>query len=127
MAIKTYNPTSAGRRNSSVSSFEEITDKRRRPTKSLLEPKPKTGGRNHHGKITSWWRGGGHKKLYRVVDFKRKRDGQRATVVAIEYDPNRTSHIALLEYPDGTKSYILAPVGLRAGDWVESGGEAEPK
>ncbi len=127
MAIKTYNPTSAGRRNSSVNSFEELTDRRRRPTKSLLEPKPKTGGRNHHGKITSWWRGGGHKRLYRVIDFKRKRDGQRATVVAIEYDPNRTSHIALLEYPDGTKSYIVAPVGLRAGDWVESGIEAEPK
>ena len=128
MAIKIYNPTSAGRRNSSVSSFEEITDKRRRPTKSLLEPKPKTGGRNHSGKITSWWRGGGHKKMYRVIDFKRnKRDGQRANVVAVEYDPNRTSHIALLEYPDRTKSYILAPVGLKAGDWVESGGEAEPK
>src|SRR4029078_9799175 len=102
MAIKIYNPTSNGRRNSSVNSFEEITDKRRQPTKSLLEPKPKTGGRNHSGKITSMRRGGGHKKLYRVIDFKQnKLDGQRATVVAIEYDPNRTSNIALLEYPGG--------------------------
>lgn len=127
MGIKNYNPTSPGRRNSSVNDFAEITDKRRRPTKSLLEPKPKTGGRNHHGKITSWWRGGGHKRMYRIIDFKRRRDGQRATVVAIEYDPNRTCHIALIEYPDQTKNYILAPAGLKAGDWVESGQDVEPK
>jgi len=93
----------------------------------LLEPLNKTGGRNHHGKITSWWRGGGHKRLYRRIDFKRRRDGERATVVAIEYDPNRSCNIALLEYPDKTPSYILAPSGLRAGDWVESGPGAEPK
>ncbi len=127
MGIKYYNPTSPGRRNSSVNDFAEITDKRRRPTKSLLEPKRKTGGRNHHGKITSWWRGGGHKRMYRIIDFKRRRDGQRATVVAIEYDPNRSCHIALIEYPDKTKSYILAPAGLKAGDWVESGPDVEPK
>lgn len=127
MGIRNYNPTTPGRRNSSVNDFTEITDKRRRPTKGLLEPKPKTGGRNHHGKITSWWRGGGHKRMYRVIDFKRRHDGQRATVVAIEYDPNRTCHIALIEYPDRTKSYILAPAGLTAGDWVESGPEVEPK
>src|SRR5688500_4852130 len=99
MAIRIYNPTSPGRRKSSVNDFSELTDKRRRPTKSLLEPKPKTGGRNHHGKITSWWRGGGHKKMYRRIDFKRLTDGARGTVVAIEYDPNRSCHIALLEYP----------------------------
>jgi large subunit ribosomal protein L2 len=93
----------------------------------LLEPKVKTGGRNHHGKITSWWRGGGHKQMYRKVDFKRKTDVGRADVIAIEYDPNRSCHIALIEYPDKTKSYILAPLGLTAGDWVESGQEVEPK
>jgi large subunit ribosomal protein L2 len=127
MAIKQYNPTSPGRRAGSVSDFSELTDKRRRPTKCLLQPKKKTGGRNHHGKITSWWRGGGHKQMYRLVDFKRRNDSGRATVVAIEYDPNRSCHIALLEYPDKTKSYILAPNGLKAGDWVESGKQVEPK
>lgn len=128
MGIKFYNPTSPGRRKSSVNDFSELTEKNRRPAKSLVVPKPKTGGRNHHGKITSWWRGGGHKKLYRLVDFKRRnRDGQRATVLAIEYDPNRSCHIALIEYPDKVKSYILAPTGLKAGDWVESGPDAEPK
>jgi large subunit ribosomal protein L2 len=127
MGIKKYNPTSAGRRAGSVSDFAELTDKHRRPTKCLLEPKKKTGGRNHHGKITSWWRGGGHKRQYRMVDFKRRNDSGRATVLAIEYDPNRSCHIALIEYPDKTKSYILAPAGLKAGDWVESGEQVEPK
>ena len=127
MGIKQYNPTSAGRRAGSVSDFNELTDKHRRPTKCLLEPKKKTGGRNHHGKITSWWRGGGHKRMYRLIDFKRSTDAVRATVQAIEYDPNRSCHIALIEYPDKTKSYILAPAGLKAGDWVESGDQAEPK
>lgn len=127
MGVKKYNPTSPGRRQSSVNDFTEITDKRRRPTKCLLEPKKKTGGRNHHGKITSWWRGGGHKQMYRRIDFKRRNDGHRATVVAVEYDPNRTCHIALIEYPDNVKSYILAPAGLKAGDWVESGQSVEPK
>ncbi len=127
MAVRFYNPTSPGRRKSSVNDFAELTDKRRRPTKSLLEPKPKTGGRNHHGMITSWWRGGGHKKMYRRIDFKRRKDGVRATVDAIEYDPNRSCHIALISYADGIKSYILAPNGLKAGDWVESGSDVEPK
>src|SRR5512140_2051167 len=113
MGIKFYNPTSAGRRKSSVNDFAELTDKRRRPTKSLLEPKPKTGGRNHHGKITSWWRGGGHKKLYLIIDFKRRRDGQRPDSVAIEYDPNRSSHLSLLYSPAVIWSYILAPAGLK--------------
>ena len=127
MGIKIYRPTSPGRRRSSVNDFSELTDKRREPTKALLEPLKKTGGRNHHGRITSWWRGGGHKRMYRVIDFKRRRDNERATVVAIEYDPNRSCHIALIEYPDQSKSYILAPAGLKAGDWVESGPDAEPK
>lgn len=127
MAVKIYRPTSPGRRESSVNDYHELTDKNRRPTKALLKPLPKTGGRNHSGKITSWWRGGGHKRMYRVIDFKRRKDNGRATVVAIEYDPNRSCHIALIEYADGTKSYILAPVGLKAGDWVESGPGAEPK
>jgi large subunit ribosomal protein L2 len=127
MGVKNYNPTTPGRRGSSVNDFSEITDKKRRPTKCLLEPKKKTGGRNHHGKITSWWRGGGHKQMYRRIDFKRRNDSGRATVVAIEYDPNRTCHIALIEYPDKTKSYILAAAGLKAGDWVESGQRVEPK
>ena len=127
MGVKIYNPTTPGRRKSSVNDFSELTDKKRRPTKSLLEPKPKTGGRNHHGKITSWWRGGGHKQMYRRIDFKRRNDGDRANVIAIEYDPNRSCHIALIEYPDKKKRYILAPVGLTAGDWVESGMDVEPK
>ncbi|MDM8007174.1 MAG: 50S ribosomal protein L2 [Phycisphaerae bacterium] len=127
MGIKQYNPTSPGRRAGSVSDFDELTDGRRRPTKCLLEPKKKTGGRNHHGKITSWWRGGGHKRMYRLIDFKRRNDSARATVQAIEYDPNRSCHIALIEYPDKTKSYILSPAGLKAGDWVESGEQVEPK
>lgn len=127
MGVKIYRPTSPGRRQSSVNDYSELTDKRRQPTKCLLEPLKKTGGRNHHGKITSWWRGGGHKRMYRVIDFKRRRDNERATVVAIEYDPNRSCHIALVEYPDKTPSYILAPLGLKAGDWVESGPASEPK
>jgi len=110
-----------------VNDYSELTDKKRPPTKSLLTPLHKTGGRNHSGKITAWWRGGGHKRMYRVIDFKRRKDDSRATVIAIEYDPNRSCHIALIEYQDGTKSYILAPVGLKAGDWVESGPTAEPK
>jgi len=127
MGVKAYNPTTPGRRKSSVADYSELTDKRRRPTKCLLEPKPKTGGRNHHGKITSWWRGGGHKRLYRRIDFKRRNDSGRATVIAIEYDPNRSCHIALVAYSDTTRSYILAPAGLKAGDWVESGEQVEPK
>ncbi|HSW44376.1 MAG TPA: 50S ribosomal protein L2 [Phycisphaerae bacterium] len=127
MGVKKYRPTSAGRRQSSVNDFAELTDKRRKPTKALLEPKRKTGGRNHSGKITSWWRGGGHKRMYRIIDFKRRADIGPATVIAIEYDPNRSCHIALIEYSDKTKSYILAPAGLKAGDRVESGDRVEPK
>ncbi|MFQ5423040.1 MAG: 50S ribosomal protein L2 [Phycisphaerae bacterium] len=127
MGVKIYSPTTPGRRQSSVNDFSELTDKRRRPVKSLCRPLPKTGGRNHHGVITSRFRGGGHKRLYRVIDFKRRKDGVSAIVEAIEYDPNRNCFIALLKYGDGELRYILAPHGLKAGDSVESGPGVEPK
>lgn len=104
----------------------ELTDKRRRPTKSLLEPLKKTGGRNHSGKITARHRGGGNKRMYRKIDFKRLKEGMDGQVVAIEYDPNRSCHIALIRYEDGVLSYILAPVGLTAGDTIRNGKDAEP-
>lgn len=127
MAIKVYKPTSPGRRKSSVNVHAEITDRRKKPEKSLLEPLKKTGGRNHHGVITSRHRGGGNKRRYRKIDFRRSKDGVVATVVSIEYDPNRTCHIALLEYADGEKRYILAPAGLMAGEELSSGMRVEPK
>ena len=127
MAIKVYKPTSAGRRRSSVNLHAELTDRRKRPEKSLLETLHKTGGRNHHGVITARHRGGGNKRRYRRIDFRRNRDDAPGKVVSIEYDPNRTCHIALLEYPDGEKRYILAPAGLQAGQQVESGERVEPK
>jgi large subunit ribosomal protein L2 len=127
MGIRYYKPTTPGRRQGSVSDFAEITDRKKKPEKSLLEPKPKKGGRNHHGIVTSRFRGGGHKRMYRIIDFKRKKDNVWATVVSIEYDPNRSSRIALLQYEDGEKRYILAPEGLKAGDRVISGEEVEPR
>ncbi|TWT42247.1 50S ribosomal protein L2 [Phycisphaerae bacterium RAS1] len=128
MGIRIYNKTSAGRRFSSVNDYAEITHRHEnRPEKGLIEPKKKTGGRNHHGKITSWWRGGGNKQMYRVIDFKRKTDGIPADVLEIQYDPNRSCHIALIQYKEGEKAYILAPAGLKAGDKVENGPKAEPK
>jgi len=128
MGIRIYRPTSAGRRNSSVNDYAEITCRHRnRPEKALTQTLRKTGGRNHHGKITSWWRGGGNKRRYRLIDFKRLRDDQPARVLEIQYDPNRTCHVALIEYPGGQRSYILAPVGLKAGDVVESGRKVEPR
>jgi large subunit ribosomal protein L2 len=121
MPIRIYKPTSAGRRNASVNAHSEVTKKR--PEKSLLVPKQKAQGRNHHGKITVRGRGGGAKRLYRLIDFKRAdRDGKLGTVVGIEYDPNRTPHIALLQYEDGVKRYIIAPLGLKVGTKVESSG-----
>lgn len=123
MAVRRYKPTSAGRRNSSVATFEEIT--KNRPEKSLLEPLRKSGGRNNRGRITTRHRGGGVKRHYRIIDFKRNKIGAPAKVVGIEYDPNRSSRIALLQYTDGEKRYILAPVGLTVGDTVMSGPEAE--
>jgi len=127
MGIKIYGRTTPGRRQASVNDFSEITDKRRRPVKSLRRRLPKTGGRNNQGVITSRFRGGGHKRLYRIIDFKRSKDGISATVEAIEYDPNRNCFIALLRYEDNVLRYILAPHGLKAGDKVMSGPGAEPK
>src|SRR5207245_4929651 len=123
-----YNPTTPGRRQGSVGDFAECTHpKKNHPEKSLLEPKPKKGGRNNQGVICTRFRGGGHKRMYRIIDFKRRKDNVWATVVAIEYDPNRSSRIALVHYEDGEKSYILAPEGLKAGDKVISGESAEPR
>ena len=119
MAIRVYKPTSAGRRNASVNLHVEVTKKR--PERSLLEPITKNGGRNHHGKITVQGRGGGVKRRYRKIDFKRRDKAMEpGKVLGIEYDPNRSSHIALIEYADGVKRYIPAPVGLKDGDTVMS-------
>jgi large subunit ribosomal protein L2 len=123
MPIRHYKPTSPGRRFQTVSTFEEITVAK--PERSLLRPMKKTGGRNSYGRITSRHRGGGHKRRYRLIDFKRNKDGVPAKVASIEYDPNRSARAALLHYADGEKRYILAPVGLRVGDTVTSGPQAE--
>lgn len=126
MGVKIYKRTTAGRRNSSVNDYAAIT--RSKPEKSLLQPNKKTGGRNHSGKITARHIGGGNKKMYRVIDFKRDKDNVPAKVASIEYDPNRTCFIALLHYADGEKRYILAPEGLQVGEEVISGSErVEPK
>src|SRR5881275_2464014 len=122
MGIRVYKPTSPGRRNASVSDFAELTDKNKKPEKRLTEPLKKTGGRNNQGFITARHRGGGHKRKYRIIDFRRNdHDGAAATVTHIEYDPNRSARIALIVYPDGEKRYILAPDGLKAGMTVSSG------
>ena len=125
MAIRRYKPTSAGRRFMSVSTFEEVT--KSKPEKSLTEKLTKKGGRNNHGRITTRHQGGGHKRRYRVVDFKRVKDAVPAKVAAIEYDPNRSARIALLHYADGAKAYILAPARLAVGATVESGPKADIK
>jgi large subunit ribosomal protein L2 len=125
MAIRKYKPTSPARRGGSVSDFATIT--RSSPERSLLAPLPKKAGRNTHGRITSRHRGGGHKRKYRVIDFRRVKDGVPATVAAIEYDPNRSARIALLHYHDGEKRYILAPRNLVVGAVVESGPSADIK
>jgi large subunit ribosomal protein L2 len=123
MPIKVYKPTSPGRRGMSVSTFEEIT--RSGPEKSLVRPLKKSAGRNFRGKITVRHRGGGHKRRYRVIDFKRDKFGVPGRVTSIEYDPNRSARIALVTYVDGDKRYIIAPVGLMVGDMVMSGPDAE--
>jgi large subunit ribosomal protein L2 len=123
--IRKFKPTSPGRRFMSVSTFEEIT--KTQPEKSLLEPVTKKGGRNNNGRITTRHQGGGHKRRYRLVDFKRQKDGVPAKVASIEYDPNRSARIALLHYADGAKAYILAPAQLRVGATVESGPAADIK
>lgn len=123
MGIKKFKPTTPGRRFGSVSSFEEIT--KTRPERPLLEPLRRRAGRNGQGKVTVRHQGGGHKRRYRVIDFKRDKDGIPARVAAVEYDPNRSARLALLHYADGEKRYILAPVGLRVGDTVSSGLQAD--
>ena len=113
MPIRNYKPTSAGRRFQTVQVFDEITAKR--PYKPLTEPLSRSGGRNNHGELTVWWRGGGHKRAYRVIDFKRDKDGIPAKVQTVEYDPNRSAWIALVSYADGEKRYILQPAGRQGG------------
>ncbi len=125
MGLKKYKPTSPGRRFQSVSDFAEITSTT--PEKSLLEPLPKKGGRNNNGRITTRHQGGGHKRRYRRIDFKRNKDGVPAKVATIEYDPNRSARIALLHYADGEKRYILAPKGLKVGDTLLNGKGADIK
>jgi large subunit ribosomal protein L2 len=125
MPVKKYNPTSPARRFMTVSTFEDIAKKE--PEKSLLSPLKKKAGRNSYGRITVRHKGGGAKQKYRIIDFKRDKDGIKAKVASIEYDPNRTANIALLHYEDGEKRYILAPVGLKTGDAVESGENADIK
>jgi large subunit ribosomal protein L2 len=123
MPVRKYRPTSAGRRFQTVSSFEELTAQA--PEKSLVQPLRKTGGRNALGRVTCRHHGGGHKRMYRVMDFRRDKHNIPATVASIEYDPNRSARIALLRYADGEKRYILAPLGLQVGDRLMSGPEAE--
>ncbi len=125
MAVKSYNPTTASRRNMTVSDFSEITATS--PLKSLTKGKNSTGGRNNYGRVTTRFRGAGNKRRYRMIDFLRAKDGVPAKVVSIEYDPNRTARIALLVYADGEKAYILAPNGLQVGQTVMNGSKAELK
>lgn len=125
MGIRQYNPTSPGRRNASVSDFADLTTGAK-PEKGLLRPKHRKGGRNNQGRITARHRGGGHKRQYRVIDFRRDKDGVPAKVNSIQYDPNRSARIALLHYVDGEKRYILAPDGLKEGATLNSGPDAPP-
>ena len=125
MGIKKYKPTSPGRRQMTVSTFEEITTDK--PEKSLLAPLSKKAGRNNQGKLTVRHQGGGHKRQYRIIDFKRNKDGIPGRVATVEYDPNRTANIALIHYADGEKRYILAPQGIKVGDVIESGATADIK
>ncbi|MBB6051041.1 50S ribosomal protein L2 [Armatimonas rosea] len=125
MAIRRFKPITPGRRFMAISDYSEIT--KSKPEKSLVEPLKKKAGRNNTGKMTIRNHGGGNKRMYRIIDFKRNKDGVAATVAAIEYDPNRTSRIALLQYEDGTKTYILAPVGITVGDAIASGPTADIK
>lgn len=126
MPIKFYNPTSPGRRQGTVIDYKSVITKQT-PEKSLVKGKRRAHGRNHHGVITAKHRGGGNKRLYRTIDFKRSKDGIEATVQSVEYDPNRSCHIALIQYTDGEKSYILAPNGIKVGQKVISGPDAPPE
>jgi len=125
MGIKAFKPTSPGRRQMTVTAFEEIT--RSRPEKSLVAPLRRSGGRNAEGRTTSRFRGGGHKRAYRIIDFKRDKDGVPGRIASIEYDPNRSARIALVHYFDGEKRYILAPLGLKVGNVIESGPNSDIK
>jgi len=125
VGTKRYKPTSPGRRRASVLDYSHLTKKE--PEKSLLEPLKKTGGRNNRGRVTCRFRGGGNRRMYRVIDFRRDKEDVPATVTALEYDPNRSADIALLEYADGERRYIIAPKDLRPGDTVISGEKVEPK
>lgn len=125
MGIRVYKPTSPGRRNASVNDYAELTTSK--PEKSLCKRIKKNGGRNHHGKTTVRFRGGGARKIYRVIDFKRNKDGVPGKVATVEYDPNRNCFISLVHYKDGEKRYILAPLGIKVGEYVESGQVCEPK
>jgi len=125
MGVRIYKPTSAGRRNSSVNEYSELTANR--PEKTLCKRIKKRGGRNHHGVTTTRFRGGGARRIYRMIDFKRNKDGMPARVATIEYDPNRTCFISLVEYEDGEKRYILSPAGIKVGEVIESGQQCEPK
>ncbi len=125
MAIKSYKPVTSSRRFLTNAAFEEVT--RSEPEKSLLQPINRSSGRNNYGRVTSRHRGGGHKRRYRLIDFKRNKDGVPAKVAHIEYDPNRSARIALLNYADGEKRYILAPANIKVGDVLESGPTAEHK
>lgn len=127
MGLREYKPTTSGRRGGSVADFAEITDRKKKPEKSLLRPLRRTGGRNNQGVTTCRFRGGGHKRMYRIIDFKRRKDDIPGTVTHIEYDPNRSCRIALVQYEDGEKRYILAPAGLAAGDVVLSGENVEAR
>ncbi|HKK10250.1 MAG TPA: 50S ribosomal protein L2, partial [Bacteroidales bacterium] len=125
MALKKYKPTTPGQRYKLISDFDDITTNK--PEKSLLAPIKKTGGRNSDGKMTIRYKGGGHKRRYRIIDFKRNKENVQAEVKTIEYDPNRTARIALIEYTDGEKAYIIAPHGLKVGQTVVSGSDARPQ
>ncbi len=124
MGIKNYKPTTPGRRFGSVLDYAEVT--KSKPEKSLLEPLRKRGGRNNKGRVTTRFRGGGNKRMYRVIDFKRRKDDVKGEVMAVEYDPNRSCFIALVQYVDGEKRYMLAPQGIKIGAIVESGQSVEP-
>ena len=125
MAIRKFKPVTPGQRNKAISAFDDITAKK--PQKSLLEPLKGTGGRNNTGQMTMRYIGGGHKRMYRVIDFLRNKDNMVATVLTIEYDPNRSARIALVQYEDGEKRYIIAPAGLKVGQKIESGSGVAPE
>ncbi len=125
MAIRKFKPITPGTRNKAISAFDEITAKK--PCKALLEPLKSTGGRNNTGQMTVRYRGGGHKRMYRVIDFLRDKDNVKATVLTVEYDPNRSARIALVQYEDGVKKYIIAPAGIKVGQVIESGSGVAPE